>query len=509
MKIFFNKFKKNATKEIKTHPTIYACLFLALLLALFIRVYRTEALLGFYYDQGRDAMVIWRLWQDHKLFMIGPVTGLAGIFLGPFYYYLIAPFYLISGGSPILPAVFLAVLSTVAIYFLYFLGKEFQDRTTGLIAAVIAGFSYYIVLASRWLSNPTPILLTSVLLLLSMWRIINGESKKWWIAIALLIGISLHFEAASAVFYLPMILAFAVWQKKNLPDKKVFLISSAVFIGTLLPQILFNFRHENIFFDNFKQMLIEEKSFKLSFWQVLSTRLNYFWVVYYSKILPEMENVVFVFSVIVLGVSIKRKIEFNKNAIKLLAIFIGIPMIGFIFFQGNSGNIYDYYMTGYYLPLILLFSVGLAKLLKTNQGKLILLAFFVIFLTRNWKLVKSYVTAGVDGPTHITLGNELQAVGWVFEDVKGKGEFNVDVYVPPVIPHSYDYLFLWQATERCGDNLCEMNLAEQVPLLYTLYEEDPPHPERLEAWHARQKGIGEIEKEVSFGGITVQRRKRI
>ena len=404
---------------------------------------------------------------------------------------------------------FLAVLSTIAVFFVYILGKEFQDRATGLIAAVIAGFSFYIVTAGRWLSNPTSILLTSVLLLLSMWKITEGESKKWWISIALLIGISLHFEAASAVFYLPMILVFAIWQRKNFPDKKTLLISSAVFIGTLLPQIIFNFRHENIFFNNFGQMFVEEESFKLSFWQVLSIRLNYFWVVFYSKILPGLENWAIIISAIVLGISVERIKEFKNGAIKLLVIFIGIPMIGFIFFQGNSGNIYDYYMTGYYLPLILLFSLGLAKLLKTRQGKLILLAFFVLFLTRHGRLLKIYLTEKVDGPVHITLGNELQAVDWIFEDAKGRGEFNVDVYVPPVIPHSYDYLLLWQATERCGDSLCEMNLADQVPLLYTLYEEDPPHYYRLEAWIERQKGIGEVEEEVSFGGITVQRRKRI
>jgi 4-amino-4-deoxy-L-arabinose transferase-like glycosyltransferase len=476
---------------------------------LFVRIYRTEALLGFYYDQGRDAMVIWRLWYESKFFLIGPVTGLAGIFLGPFYYYLISPFYLISGGDPVLPAVFLAFLSTIAIYFLFLLGKEFQDKTTGLIAAVIGAFSYYIVLASRWLSNPTSILLSSVLLLFSMWKIIKGESKKWWIVIALLIGISLHFEAASAVFYLPMILVFAVWQKKNFPDKKTLLISSVVFIGTLLPQMLFNFRHGNILFKNFVGMLVEEKSFKFSFWQVLNSRMNYFWSVFHSKILPGLETWVAVFSAAVLGVSIERKKEFNKKALVLLAIFIGIPMLGFIFFQGNFGNIYDYYMTGYYLPIILLFSMGLAKLLKTSWGKVIILIFFVLFFRRNGEFIKNYITAGVDGPTHITLGNELQAVNWVFEDAKERGEFNVDVYVPPVIPHSYDYLFLWQAIERCGDNLCEMNLAEQVPLLYTLQEEDPPHPERLEAWYARQKGIGVIEEEVRFGGITVQRRTRI
>jgi hypothetical protein len=342
-----------------------------------------------------------------------------------------------------------------------------------------------------------------------MWKIIKGESKKWWIVIALLIGISLHFEAASAVFYLPMILVFALWQKKNLPDKKTLVISSAAFIATLSPQILFNLRHGNILFNNFIGMLVEEKSFKLSFWEVLNSRMNYFWSVFHSKILPGLETWVAAISAVVLGVSIERKKEFNKKALVLLTIFIGIPMLGFIFFQGNFGNIYDYYMTGYYLPIILLFSMGLAKLLKTSWGKVIILIFFVLFFRRNGEFIKNYITAGVDGPTHITLGNELQAVDWIFEDAKERGEFNVDAYVPPVIPHSYDYLFLWQAIERCGDNLCEMNLVEQVPLLYTLQEEDPPHPERLEAWYARQEGIGVIEEEVRFGGITVQRRTRI
>jgi 4-amino-4-deoxy-L-arabinose transferase-like glycosyltransferase len=218
---------------------------------------------------------------------------------------------------------------------------------------------------------------------------------------------------------------------------------------------------------------------------------------------------VLLFSAFVLAVSIKNRKEFDKKALTLLVIFIGIPMLGFVFFQGNEGNIYDYYMTGYYLPIILLFSVGMVKLLKTNWGRLLFLIFFVLFFVRNGTFIKNYIVAGVDGPEHITLGNELQAVDWVFKDAGGRGKFNVDVYVPPVIPHSYDYLFLWQATKRCGESLCQMELTDQVPLLYTLYEVDPPHPERLEAWLERQKGIGTVEGEATFGGITVQRRKRI
>ena len=71
-----------------------------------MRTLNINSLLAFHYDQGRDALVIWDLIHNGKLFLIGPTTGLAGVFRGPFYYYLIAPFYLIAGGNPVIPAIF-------------------------------------------------------------------------------------------------------------------------------------------------------------------------------------------------------------------------------------------------------------------------------------------------------------------------------------------------------------------------------------------------------------------
>ena len=119
--------------------------------------------MGFYYDQGRDALVIWNLWHSGKFFLIGPVTGLSGIFLGPFYYFLIAPLYLIGGGNPLLPMVFLAILSALSLLLIFELGRQIHSRSAGLIAAVVAGFSYYIIYYSRWLSNPNPMLLLSMI----------------------------------------------------------------------------------------------------------------------------------------------------------------------------------------------------------------------------------------------------------------------------------------------------------------------------------------------------------
>jgi hypothetical protein len=121
-------------------------------------------------------------------------------------------------------------------------------------------------------------------------------------------------------------------------------------------------------------------------------------------------------------------------------------------------------------------------------------------------VIKNFLTATVE-TRPIGLEEQLKVVGWVFDDVKQGCQFNVDVYVPPVIPYAYDYLFLWQGSERCGENLCGM-VEEPVSLLYTLYEADPPHPERLNAWLDRQRMVGEVEEEEQFGMITVQRRRR-
>ena len=64
-----------------------------------LRLARPE-LTGFYYDQGRDALVIWDLIKNGKMFLIGPTTGVEGIFLGPGFYYLLAPWYWLGGEIP-------------------------------------------------------------------------------------------------------------------------------------------------------------------------------------------------------------------------------------------------------------------------------------------------------------------------------------------------------------------------------------------------------------------------
>lgn len=192
--------------------------------------------------------------------------------------------------------------------------------------------------------------------------------------------------------------------------------------------------------------------------------------------------------------------ENNKRDILILfLIFLGIPFLGYLFYTGNHGNLYSYYLTGYYLIIVLLVGYSASFVWKNNFGKLVIVLFVVYFLKTNINLIIPRLNVDILATEGIAFQTQLLAVNWINLNSNGE-KYNIDVYVPPVIPHSYNYLFLW-------NNIIQEE--KQVNLLYTLYEQDPPHPERLKAWLERQEKIGKVIDQETFGGITVQRRLRI
>jgi len=470
-------------------------LLLVLLVALLVRVYRIGDLLGFYYDQGRDAQVIWDLWHNHKFFLIGPTTGIEGIFRGPWYYWLIGVPYLLGRGDPIWPAIFLGLTTLVAVFVCYKLASRLGGTKAGFLALIISGLSFYLMQASRWLSNPTPMFLISMGVVYFMFQIIDG--KKWsYLPLGFLLGLAMQFGSATEVFYFPAIIIFLLFNKKLWPDLKTLLLSGFLLLTVFAPQIFFDLRHEGILHKNILNFFVADKSFQASFSDTLKTRLPFYIQVFGSKLFPSGEKPISIF----LGLAlISLIINFFKSPphLKFLVLLIFAPLVGMLFFHGNQGNVYDYYFTGYYLVFILLFSVLIAKL-----GFLPVSLLLLLFLHQNVPLLISYLGSGTDGPTTIAFAAQKQAVNWILADTSGYS-YNVDVYVPPVIPYAYDYLFTWMGT--LANHLPDSNMQFR---LYLLYEQDPPHPERLGAWMTRQAGYASVESSATFGGITVERRLR-
>ena len=68
-----------------------ALLSLILLFSAFLRLYKIEDYMTFLGDQGRDVLIVYNILHGH-LTLLGPTSSVGGFFLGPFYYYFMAPF---------------------------------------------------------------------------------------------------------------------------------------------------------------------------------------------------------------------------------------------------------------------------------------------------------------------------------------------------------------------------------------------------------------------------------
>lgn len=487
-------------KKIKSNKIEYLILGVILAFSAFFRLFRLNSLLGFWYDQGRDALVIWDLIHNGRFFLIGPVTGIEGIFLGPFYYYLLTPFYFLGKGNPVAVATGIQFINVGAVFLIYLIGKKVFNSKVGLLAAFLYGFSYKLVTFSRWLANPAPLPFFSLLTVWCIYRFITTRSSIFIILSSFFIGLCLQLEAASAAFFIPSVLVILIWQRKRLNFKLLFL-SFTAFSITLLPQIYFNFRHEGILLTAFKRFLVEEKSFKISFWQTIQKRLVTYYDVFSDNLFPSAGFLkILILASFSAGLMLFRK-KFNSSGQKLLLLWLFIPLIGYLFYRGNNGYIWDYYFSGILPVFFIFFSAILCFLFnKYLLGKLLMIIIVGASLFFNLKFLMNYYIAGLG----ITLMEQKKAIDWIYNEA-GNRPFNADFYVPPKIFYSYTYLTKWYGKSEYGREP-EVKMVEE---LYTLYEPDSEHPQFLQAWLERQDGIGKIIKEYSWGNITVQKRERI
>ena len=328
------------------------------------------------------------------------------------------------------------------------------------------------------------------------------EKKNWgWYLVALMSGMAMQFGSAAELFYVPAAIVFILLNKKLAPSFKTIILSIIIFAIPFLPQIFFDFRHGLIItraiINNFSATNSNEV---LPWGKFLLERLNLYYNIIASKFFNGKPILAAPFLLAVIYRLVKSWRKLKKNlGFEFLLILVLIPFIGLLFFRGNSGNLYDYYFTGYYFPIILIFSFLLTTVIPGVIGNIIIGIFLILFLWVNIPPAVNFLNSRMGNPPIIYIGDQLSAVDWIYKDAGGT-LFNIDVYVPPVIPYAYQYLFLWRGNSQMVDN--------QVRLLYTLEESDADHPDRISAWMDRQDRIGKVGGMVTFGQITVQKRER-
>lgn len=221
-----------------------------LVVAAFFRLWRIDEYLPFMGDEGRDVRVVRRFLTDFDLMFVGPRTSIGDMYLGPLYYYLISPFLWIFNFSPVGPAVFVALLSTVTVGFVWLVAREWFGKVAAFTSAFLFAISPVVIGFARHSWNPNIMPFFSLLCIYSVWRVWK-KHEWWWL---LVLGISFAFVLQShylGLLLLPTIGIFwliTLYTRRKVLNLKRFFIFSflglLVFIGLMSPLFIFDAKHE-------------------------------------------------------------------------------------------------------------------------------------------------------------------------------------------------------------------------------------------------------------------------
>jgi 4-amino-4-deoxy-L-arabinose transferase-like glycosyltransferase len=250
----------------KEHKIEFLLLLLILVAAAFFRLYRISEYMTFLGDEGRDVLVVKKFITQGDLMFIGPTTSIGNMYLGPLYYYMMAPFLFIWRLSPLGPAVMVALLGVASVFLVYFLGKIFFSSQVGIFASALYAISPSLIISSRSSWNPNPMPFFAILVILSLYKLIETKRPIWLLLTggALAFALQMHYLG---LLLIPMILIFWFWQLISIRHTPFAirqlllwsLVSGLLFLALMSPLLIFDLNpsHRFLNFNAFKKFFLE------------------------------------------------------------------------------------------------------------------------------------------------------------------------------------------------------------------------------------------------------------
>lgn len=362
----------------------------------FLRLLRIGEYMIFLGDEGRDALIVYRLLTDFDPILIGPGTSVGDLYLGPMYYYFIAPGLLLSNFSPVGPSIQIAIFGLVTVALVWYIGREWFGKWGGLVAALLYSISPTVVDFSRSSWNPNIMPLLSLVCVYALWRTWKYLEYQWLIVLGIFYAFVLQSHYLGLILA-PLIFIFWILSFKNAKYRKRFLqftlIGLVIFAVLMSPLLLFDIRHGWINYNGIKDLIfgddVGSSSFRVNFIPYLFDTLN----VVATRLLGARESTLGAYAAALLVGSTLLLLRAFKQPFSndhrspyfLLICWLWVSILGLSFY---SNEIYDHYM-GFLFPTPFLIFGGISQLL-INKAKirgswivLTVLIFLVFFSIKN------------------------------------------------------------------------------------------------------------------------------
>lgn len=438
----------------------WSVLFLLLVIVTtLLRMYKLSEWFFFNTDEDSYSFIFRKIAFLHRPVLVSyEIPG--GLLAPPVVYYFGALILLLSSGNPLGLALTSSLFGILSVILTYVVGRRiFKSEVLTIFATTIYCFSYFINIYSRLAINLPfgPIL--SLLTYLSLYFIVKKGKKAWiWPLAIFFIGATQEGSMISLIFL--GILSLLILRRKS--SLSYVFGPFLLFLSSFVPVFIFDLRHNFLVSQKFLHFFLsaDHTSFKLTHFiedlRVMSSALTRMVIVsgpndINLQILPctqyieiIRQHTPFYFTMVGFLVILFFVImSFSKKAVfgqKILSLHILITIVGLL--------VYSLIMPGYtyewfFHMLLPAFSFILAYVIffftRFNMGKILVTAFFVIFIFLNLKLT-------ISGTAVAGYKDKFSAVQFASSYV-GDKEFEVKMLGNGCNGFGYRYLFTYFGKE--------------------------------------------------------------
>jgi len=184
-------------------------------------------------DQGRDVVHVWNFLSKGDLMFIGPQTSIGNMYLGPWFYYFIAPALLLFNYSPVGPSVLIAICAVITTYLIYKLSDKWFNTNAAVVSSFAFAISPVIIKYTSFSWNPNIMPLFALLFIYAL-------VQKRYIVAALSFVMILNSHYLGLLLLAPA--ALILFNQK--PKLTVFIKPIIVVALFFLPLVLFDIKHK-------------------------------------------------------------------------------------------------------------------------------------------------------------------------------------------------------------------------------------------------------------------------
>lgn len=390
-------------------------LVIVVLIAIFLRSYQAMERFEFAHDGDLYSWIVRDIVVNKHLRLIGQETSTQGIFIGPAFYYLLIPFFLLTGMDPVGVLVLPLLVGTLGVISFYWVFKNLFDVSSGLLAAFLQAVLLSRVSLDRWVVPTITTSLWEIWFLYTVLMLGRGNLKVFPL-LGLLAGLIWHinFSLAPILITVPIALILS----KKLPSVGDLVKASIAFIIPSVPLFLFELRYDfsqtrNLFFSlgNNQGGEIGISKFIQVIDQISGNVVSLFF--YPSRELFLPPKLIFLF-VIFLGIFWAKRSVFKKQTLLILSVW---TLSVIFFFTLSSKLISEYYFSSINTVFLFFVIAVLAWLLHySKHTKVLVWLCIVSFLARS-------IIYTITLPDHNVRGyNKRKAVvEYIQNDAKNKG----------------------------------------------------------------------------------------